>query len=168
MRLFALSRLANLIGLALVALLAWPGAASAESPIETSTQSARYPIDAVVVVDCANGGAGEAVHLTGIQHIIYHANDYAGVGTLLFVTEVNTQVRGVGLTTGDVFVGSTESGTFVTRQVGPGEDFSNSRFVRLIGQGTAPNLLFHEIDHVTVDANGVITATVTFDRFECR
>jgi hypothetical protein len=57
MRLFALSRLAILIGVALVALLARPSAASAESHIETST-SARYPVDAVVVVDCANGGAG--------------------------------------------------------------------------------------------------------------
>lgn len=168
MRLFAPSRLAILIGVALAALLASSGAAFAGSPVETLTESAWHPVDAAVFVDCANGGAGEEVRVTGTLHIVIHANDEPGVGTLLFVTEVNSQLRGVGLTTGDIFVGGTASGHFVSRTVGPGQDFSNSSLSRLIGQGTAPNLLFHEIDHVTVNANGVITASVAFDRFECQ
>ena len=150
---------------ALSALLA---AASPALALDVYHESSWYPVDANFVVDCANGGAGEPVRLTGTTHVNLHAIDDPGVGTLLFVVEVNTHLDGVGETTGDVFVGASDSGHYVVQHFGPGTTFTNARFARLIGLGRAPNLLFHQVDHVTVDPNGTVRSETDIDRISCR
>ena len=76
-------------------------------------------------------------------------------------------VMGVGLTSGDLYVG-----TGVTRETFnniflPFEDTFVNNF-RIIGQGSGNNYLLHENVHFTINANGDVTATVDNFSFECR
>ena len=77
-------------------------------------------------------------------------------------------LTGVGLTTGDKY-----QATGVTQEIdhfGAGfpiiSTFINN--FRFIGAGPGNNLLFHEESHVTINANGVITALVDHISLECR
>jgi len=128
------------------------------------------PISIDVFVPCALNGAGETVSLSGELHTLFFFT-HDGTGSLHVVVENNPQgVSGTGLTSGDKY-----QGTGVTRSdfyVGlPSftpfiETFVNN--FRIIGEGTGNNLLIHETLHITVNANGEVTAL--FDNFsaECR
>ena len=71
----------------------------------TRTSTVAVPYDWTIYVSCANGGAGEYVHVTGSTNFVYtiswtdhgftygyHANTY--------------KIEGVGLTSGNTFIGS--------------------------------------------------------------
>src|SRR5690349_4771860 len=62
-------RLPILISLVIVLLV---GGAPVFAAAETFTASTKFPIDIIVFVPCANGGAGELVELTGSLHDLFH------------------------------------------------------------------------------------------------
>jgi hypothetical protein len=75
-------------------------------------------------------------------------------------------VSGTGQTTGDRY-----RGTGVTQQqfntVGASTQTLLNNF-RIIGEGPRNNLLVHHTFHVTVNANGEVTATVDNFNLECQ
>lgn len=123
---------------------------------ETFTVSTKFPIDIVVFVPCANGGAGEEVYLTGSLHDLFHVT-FDTRGGFHVTGHNNPQgVRGIGLTTGVKY-----QGTGVTRFHDNGKVGFESTFVnnfRIIGQGPGNNFMVHENFHFTVNANGTVTA----------
>lgn len=146
------------------------GAALFKSPLppaQNFTSSAKVPIDLLVFVPCAVGGAGEEVHLTGNLHELLHFTLNANGG---YQVESHFQpqgVSGVGLTSGVKY-----QGTGVTRDHFkisglPWEQTFVNNF-RIIGQGKGNNFLVHENFHVTVNANGEMTAFADNFRVECR
>ena len=124
--------------------------------------------DITTFVPCANGGAGELVQAVGRLHQVFTLVINAN-GSLTVKGHFQPQgLTGVGLTTGDKY-----QATGVTQQIdhfGAGfpiiSTFINN--FRFIGAGPGNNLLFHEESHVTINANGVITALVDHISLECR
>lgn len=133
-----------------------------------STTNFNFPVDIIVFVPCADGGAGEFVELSGNLHDLFHLM----INGNRFVLKVHTQpqgVRGVGLSTGDKYRGTgvtqeTLSGSLVNGQLS--DTFVNN--FRIIGQGPGNNFLVHENLHVTVNANGQLTAIVGNASVSCK
>lgn len=131
------------------------------------TSSAVFPINIGVFVPCALNGAGEVVFLSGDLHALFHFTD-DGAGGFHVMSEFNPQgVSGTGLTSGDNY-----QGTGVTRfDFNAGAIPFNETFVnnfRIIGEGTGNNLLIHATFHITVNANGEVTAIVDNFTAECQ
>ena len=132
------------------------------------TSNVFFPVEIETFVPCANGGVGEVVRLTGILHDLFHLT----INGNRFVLKFHTQpqgIRGVGLTTGDKY-----QGTGVTQERFGGSlvngQFSDT-FVnnfRIIGQGPGTNLLVHQVFHVTINANGELTALVDRLSVSCK
>ena len=139
--------------------------APAEAAIVTQE---KVPVDIAVFVPCANGGAGELVLLSGNLHIVITATD-DGAGGLHLTTHFQPQgISGVGDVTGDKY-----QATGVTRDnqnVKPPfpAEYTYVNNFKIIGQGPDNNLLVHENVHLTVNANGEVTADVDNFSVECR
>jgi hypothetical protein len=119
-----------------------------------------------VFVPCAAGGAGELVDLSGTLHVLLHTT-LDGSGGFHAKTHFQPQgVVGVGLTTGDIYQGTGATQNHLNGSVGEESTFVDN--FRLIGPGPGNNLLLHETVHVTVNANGVVTALVSNFSVECR
>ncbi len=124
--------------------------------------------DAIVSVDCANGGAGENVHLTGTLHVLITATANGNIvsGKSLYQPQ---GISGVGEVTGDTYRATGGTQTFFQGSLINGQ--YNTSYVnnfRIIGTGPGNNFLVHTITHLTVNANGDATATVDIDSIECR
>jgi len=126
-------------------------------------------INLTVFVPCAAVGAGELVDLSGRLHTIIHftinGNNVSGVGHFQ-----PQGISGTGETTGDKCqaTGVTKDSSFkLSFQNGQANQTFVNNF-RIIGQGPRNNLLFHEVAHITFNANG--TVTVSHDNFstECK
>jgi len=129
----------------------------------TTITNTSFPVSFSEFVPCANGGAGEIVDFTGTVHSLLRTTINGNRFSQTF--EGNYQgVTGTGETTGDTYVGDgAEHQTF-------NDSFTNGQFtgtftthVNFVGQGSAPNLTFSEVAHITVNANGDVT--VNFDNF---
>jgi hypothetical protein len=133
----------------------------------TENSSTSVPLDQLAFVPCAADGAGELVQLSGSLHILSHVTE--NKNRFRVVSQFNPQgVRGVGLTTGTVY-----QGTGVTRNTFSGS-FNNGQYeetfidnFRLIGKAGAASLRIHQTFHVTVNANGDVTALVEQYNADC-
>jgi hypothetical protein len=119
-----------------------------------------------VFVDCANDGAGEFISLTGPLHtlITFTEDKNGGVhGTTHFQPQ---GVTGVGEVTGDVYhaVGLTRD-SFNGKK---GEEFTFVNVFYMIGPGPGNNLKVHSTSHVTINANGSVTADVFLESITCQ
>jgi hypothetical protein len=114
-------------------------------------------------VPCAAGGAGEIVDLAGRLHTLItltiNGNDVSG--TFHFQPQ---GIVGVGETTGLKYhaTGVTEESFKTALQNGEANLTYVNNF-RIIGQGPGNNLLVHETQHITINADGSVT--VTHDNF---
>jgi len=154
-----------LLAVALV-LIASLSVAQASAKATTVTDNVRIPTDIFVFVPCAAGGAGEFVQLSGTLHVLFVTTIDSRGG---FHSKYHFQPQGVsgtGLTTGAKYqaTGVTQ-GTFNGR-VGFEETFVNN--FRIIGQGPGNNFMIHENFHITVNANGEVTAFVDNFSVKCR
>ncbi len=142
------------------------GPTSALAAADTFTVSQSFPIDIVVFVPCANGGAGELVELTGNLHETFHITLDASGGFHISIIDNPQGISGTGLTTGDKYQGTGETRDSFNGLVGFEETFVNN--FKIIGQGPSNNFLVHETFHITVNANG--TLSVFLDNFsvECK
>ena len=142
------------------------GPAPALAKAESFTVSETFPISILVFIPCAAGGAGELVEISGNLHALFH---FTLDGSGGFHAKVHFQPQGVsgtGLTTGDKY-----QGTGVTQGTSNGKVGFESTFVnnfRIIGQGPGNNFLVHNTFHVTVNANGTMTAFVDNFSVECK
>jgi hypothetical protein len=142
---------------------------AALDPVETAwastpAQIAHIPIDNTFVAPCT----GETVSITGTLQVVTHVLDDSGGGVHGTVNASLQNVRGmsgdgvryraVGALVG-VISTSGRSEQAVSHQV----DVMN-----LISQGSAPNLVFVAVFHITFDGTGAITADFTQLNIACR
>ena len=157
-----MKKLLVLIGL--VGVLAGVAASSSRSaPADTLTVSTIFPINLIVFVPCANGGLGEDVLLTGNLHDLFHIT----INDNSLHVKVHDQPQGIsgtGLVTGDKYQATGVTQDEFNTSFGAEETFINN--FRIIGQGNGNNFLVHDNFHVTINANGTVTAlhdNVTID-----
>jgi len=156
-----------LAALAVVALGVLTSVTAAQAG-NTTVTNLTFPVDLVEFVPCAAGGAGEVVELTGEIHEVARTTINGNHFSMTFHDNLQG-LSGTGLTTGDKYQGTGSAtlsfnGNFNN---GQSEDTFAGSF-DLIGQGPGNNLVFHEVQHITVNANGNVT--VSFDRssLDCR
>ena len=142
-----------------------PGSAPAARAL-AFTVSQNLQIDFQAFVDCANGGAGELVDFSGTLHDLFHVT-INGSQTVLKFHDQPQGIFGVGEITGDKYkaTGVTQEVTRIG-VVGLTDNFINN--FKLIGQGPGNNLLIHENIHVTINANGTLTAVHDHFTAECK
>jgi hypothetical protein len=134
----------------------------------TITTNDQVPFSFTVFVPCANGGAGEDVFVSGTLHVLTHQTISSSGNVQVKVHFQPQGATGVGQTTGDTYhaTGVTQE-EFNQNGTYPFTDTFVNNF-RLIGPGPNNNLLIHENLHITINANGVVTAFVDNFSIECR
>ena len=151
-------RLLALIGLVILA--SFVGATAASAEVDSN---ASVPIQLAVLVPCT----GDVVQLSGELHVLTaltsNGNHISGINHFQ-----PQHVAGSDLSTGAKYVGTGDTKTTFSDSLVNGqalETFVNN--FRLIGQGSAPNYVVHENVHLTVNANGIVTASVDNFSISC-
>jgi hypothetical protein len=136
-----------------------PDAAATAKPTFSAvaqTQNSTFDIDQLFFVPCANGGLGEDVELTGTIHDLFHVTADGRGGFHVKLHDSPQGVIGTGLTTGARYHGTGVTQSHFNLKVG--EQSTDINNFRIIGPGPGNNFLLHENFHVTINANGVVTA----------
>jgi hypothetical protein len=123
----------------------------------------RIPFDVVLAPEEA---CGEAIHLNGTLLAQFSTTESSG-GNIEVGFHFNPQgVTGVGLTSGATYhaTGVTRETTTI-RAGGISDTFVNS--FKIIGEGSAQNFLETDVFHLTMNANGVVTAIVDRSTIRC-
>jgi len=121
------------------------------------------PFTGFIGIPCA----AEIAFITGDLHVII-AEEMDSNGGVHLKSHFQPQgISGVGLLTGVKYqaTGVTQEHTNIHSSLAFEETFVNN--FRIIGQGPDNNLLVHITIHVTVDANGVVTADVLNSSVDC-
>ncbi len=147
--------------LALVLLSGLPACAAVDTNMS-------FPVSISVFVPCAVGGAGEVVTLSGNLHLLVSTT--VNANHISFDMHIQPQgISGVGSVTGNKY-----QGTGITRLsfeadvvAFPFIQTSVNNF-KIIGQGPDNNFLVHENIHITVNANGTVTASVDNFSMSCQ
>jgi hypothetical protein len=148
-------------------LAVWIIPANVLAKADTTTTNIKQPLDETTFVPCADGGAGEDVHFTGTSHMVFHVTDDAG-GKFHMTGHFNTQaVKGTGLTTGDTYQGI-DSINGVQNNGMVGGTFTQVENFLLIGPGPGNNFMIQRQTHITVNANGEVTAEVDNLKENCK
>jgi hypothetical protein len=139
-----------------------PLARASNASATNDTQNFSAPFDVVFF------GCTEAIHFTGDLHVLMH---FTATSSGNFSAKFHFQpqgVSGVGLSTGIKYqaTGVTQDEYSINGPLPYEETFINN--FRLIEQGPDNNLLVHENFHVTVNANGDLTAFHDNFSSECR
>jgi hypothetical protein len=124
----------------------------------------KIPFDIVLAPEDA---CGEAIHLSGTLLAQFTFTESSG-GNVEIEFHFNPQgITGVGLTSGATYhaTGETLGTTTIKAKGGISDTFVNN--FKIIGEGTAPNFLETDVVHLTVNANGVVTATVEKSMIRC-
>jgi len=152
----------------MVLMIAAPGMSGIKEPAPAQANGARntiVPVHFTVFNPCA----GEAVELSGDAYLMAQVTTDAGGGTHV-LTHFNYQgLIGRGLASGKKYRLS-DADQSVSNTLGP-PPFELTVVItfKLIGQGPGNNFLIHFTGHVTVNANGEVTADVINAREgECR
>jgi hypothetical protein len=144
------------------------GPTAAVAAAETFTQNESIPIDLVVFVSCANGGAGELVFMSGDLHILTHYT-LSNSGNYHVKQHFQPQgISGYGEISGDKYqaTGGTQEEYNENGPLPITDTYINN--FRIIGQGPDNNYLVHENVHITINANGVLTSYVDNFSVECK
>ncbi len=140
-------------------LMATPVAADAT----TFNSQMSVPISITVFVPCA----GDIVPLTGNLHIGVTETIDSNGGFHLSVLFNPQGVSGIGSPSGAEYQGTGETRFDVQTSGPPPINFTFVNNFKIIGQGPDNNLLIHQNVHVTVNANGTLTAFVDNFSFSC-
>ena len=147
-----------LLGVVSVAMLTSVSAAQAAVVVNTSA-----PLDAVITIPCT----GDPVHLTGPLHTLVTStvnnNTVSG-------SELNQPqgVTGTDLTTGARYQGTGETRSGFSASLINGQvQFTFVNNFKIIGHDAA-SYLVHETTHLTINANGTVTANVDNLSITCR
>jgi hypothetical protein len=122
------------------------------------------PITILVNIPCVP----ETVLLTGELHVLI-AQEVDSNGGIHIKSHSQPQgISGVGMLTGDKYQGTGVTQEHFNDHAGlPIEDTFVNNF-RIIGQGPGNNFLVHTTLHITIDANGVLTADVVNASTDCK
>jgi hypothetical protein len=119
------------------------------------------------VVLAPEDACGEAIHLSGTLLAEFSFTESSG-GNVEIGFHFNPQgITGVGLTSGATYhaTGETLGTTTVKAKGGISDTFVNN--FKIIGEGATPNLLETDVVHLTVNAKGVVTASVDQSMIRC-
>jgi hypothetical protein len=133
---------------------------------QTFTRVEEIPVDETLFVPCAAGGAGEEVHLTGKLHHLVHFIINSTGGVHFKFQSSDQGISGTGLTTGDKYQRTGATNSDFNAKVGEQSTVVDS--FNIIGQGNGNNFLLHVTLHITVNANGTVTAEVFDFSVECK
>jgi hypothetical protein len=126
--------------------------------------NAKVPFAAAVLIPCVP----EVVVLTGELHTLI-TQEVDSDGGIHIKTHFQPQgLSGVGMVTGDKYQGTGVTQEHINDHSSPAFEDTFVNNFRIIGQGPGNNLLVHTTFHVTVDANGVVTANVVNTSVECK
>ena len=136
-----------------------PAAASiSDQRASTFTTNEIFPFG-FEATECGN----ETVVVSGNVHVVTHGT-VTGSGHVQAVLHVNPQnIRGFGVTTGAEYLapGMLQTVSNVSGPAPVTETYVNN--FELVGLGKAPDFTLHQTVHLTINANGEITAA--FDHF---
>jgi len=127
-----------------------------------------FPVTISVFIPCAVGGTGEVVTLNGSIHVL--------ISTTVNANHISSDVHfqpqglsGVGSVSGNKY-----QGTGITR-FSFEADVAGFPFIqtsvnnfKIIGQGPGNNFLVHENFHLTVNADGTLTANIDNFSASCK
>lgn len=129
-----------------------------------SATTEKIPFDTVLAPADA---CGEAIHLSGTLLAQFTSSETPS-GNVEVGFHFNPQgVTGVGLTSGATYHATGETLGTTTIRAGGGTSDSFVNNFKIIGEGKAQNFLQTDVFHVTVNANGVVTATVDKSMIRC-
>jgi hypothetical protein len=139
-------------------------AASTASPARV----VRVPVDSRLFLPCANDGAGEVVHFTGmIIGVSSGTSDGAG-GSHARSIEVEQGVQGVGETTGRRYIEHFVNLFFSTTGPTGFPLVSTQQLIyRVDSAGPGVDSLIRIRNHTTINANGDVTVTFDDVTMEC-
>jgi hypothetical protein len=141
----------------LFAALLRPAPVSAASAY-TYTVSQDYPVYAFIYDSCNTGGYTDEIFLTGYQHFLMNIT-VAPSGAFVIDYTFNTQgISGVGETSGLKY----QAVSIVRGQLSGnvGYQSTSDETFNIIAQGSGNNIVVHANIHMTVNANGTVTADV--------
>jgi hypothetical protein len=122
------------------------------------------PFATAVLIQCVP----EVVVLTGELHILI-AQEVDGNGGIHVKTHFQPQgISGVGTVTGAKYQGTGVTQEHFNDHSSPAFEDTFVNNFRIIGQGPGNNFLVHTTFHVTVNADGVVTANVLNSSIECK
>lgn len=106
------------------------------------------------------------VDLTGEVHAVFSVTVDANGGVHIATHFNNVGVSGFGLTTGDIYQAA-GGDYFVSNSGVTANEFTFVNNFQMTAPGSGNNLHVHELVHVTVDANGEVTAEVNNITVDC-
>jgi hypothetical protein len=115
-------------------------------------------------VDCA----GEVLEFHLREQLVVHESQDArgGIHFHFVINDKGSTAEGLSSGTRWHQVGATKENDNIRGEAPMTISFVNA--FNLISNGPAPNLLIHEQFHITLNANGVVTALVERSRIECK
>ena len=126
-----------------------------------------FPVTIDVFIPCAVGGAGEVVTLNGNLHVLLSST--VNANHISTYSHFQPQgISGVGSVSGDKYqaTGITRFSFEADVVAFPFIQTLVNNF-KIIGQGPGNNFLVHQNVHLTVNANGTVTAFVDNFSVEC-
>lgn len=145
---------------AIIALLSPP---AGNSEVITQTE---IPLATTVLVPCAAAGAGELVDLIGEVHAVFSVTTDGHGGVHIATHFNNAGLSGIGLTTGDKYQAS-GGDHFVSNSGGGANEFTFVNNFLMTAPGSGNNLRVHELVHVTIAANGAVSAAIDNITVDC-
>jgi hypothetical protein len=128
------------------------------------------PVDFTGFVPCADGGAGEDVHIAG-EVVRWIDTTVSQSGHVTSVVHANYQgVSGIGLTTGDRYQATADSIFVVNSSFGPSTPLAYtvvSQFA-MIGEGSDNNFVVRGLTRVTIMPDGTTHGEVFNSIIDCR
>ena len=127
-----------------------------------------FPVTISVFIPCAVGGAGEVATLNGNLHVLISTT----VNANHISSDMHFQpqgISGVGSVSGDKYQ-ATGITRFNFQADVAGFPFNNTLVnnFKIIGQHSSNNFLVHENFHLTVNADGTVTANIDNFSTECK
>ena len=132
-----------------------------------TTTHVTIPVASVLQVPCALAGQGEQVALTGATEAVFVVTDDGNGGHHVTTIINETGITGTGLTSGAKYQ-STGVNRFSLSASGQLSEITFVNNVQLVGPGSGNNLLMHETIHLTINANGEVTANIASLSADCR
>jgi hypothetical protein len=130
----------------------------------TTTTNETIPFTSTLLNPCNT----DLVTFQGNMHVANHYTTDSSGGTHL-KTHVNYQnVSGTGTPSGLSYNVRTTTNETVNDNDGPQYEQTIISTIKLISQGPSPNYFLRFVFHITINANGQTTSTVTESRIECR
>ena len=127
----------------------------------------EVPFSSSPFVSCANGGTGEFVDITGTLHTVAHSTVSPNGNISFFAHNQLQWAKGVGQTTGDVYQANGVTHEVEANATGLPFTTTITDNVLLIGPGPGNNRRVHMTIHLTVNANGEVTADVNIIEVTC-